>query len=275
MVKRILVGLGDRSYAASATKQAIRLARQFDAELAGITLFDVHRLENVGPVPIGAGAAATVLRQHRVQQAQEALQGAVAEFQSLCTATGLPHRILDAAGDPFEGLIAHARYYDLVVCGLKGLFGHGVVDEPPVELVRLVEGGVRPLIAVTDEDRQVRRVLIAYSGSAESAKTMKRFVQLRLWPQASVRIVTFGKTPEEARALLSDAAEYCRAHDLDPETEHIPKNPKHELLPYAKDHLIDLIVIGNSARSLLLRRVLGETALYAVEHAECPLFLSQ
>jgi len=144
-----------------------------------------------------------------------------------------------------------------------------------VELVRLVDGGVRPLIAVTDEYREVRRVLIAYSGSAESAKTMKRFVQLRLWPEASVRIVTFNKTPEEAQVLLSEAAEYCHVHGIDPVIEHVDKYPKHELLPYAKDHSIDAIVIGNSARNLLLRRVFGETVLSVIEHAECPLFLSQ
>jgi nucleotide-binding universal stress UspA family protein len=275
MIKRILVGLGDRVFAASATKQAIRFARQFDAELAGVTLCDVDRLEFLGPVPIGAGAAAAELREHRVRQMQEALQGAIDEFESLCTGAGVPHRVLQATGDPFEGLIAHSRYYDVVVSGLKNLFGHGVVDEPPVELVRLVDGGVRPLIAVTDEDREVRRVLIAYSGSAGSAKTMKRFVQLRLWPEASVRIVTFDKTPQEAEVLLSEAAEYCRAHGLDPATEHVDAHARHALLPYAKDHLIDAIVIGNSARNLLLRRVFGETALHVMQHAECPLFLSQ
>ncbi len=127
----------------------------------------------------------------------------------------------------------------------------------------------------TDEDREVRRVLIAYSGSVESAKTMKRYVQLRLWPEASLRIVTFNKTTDEANALLNDAAEYCRAHGLNPVTEHVKTHAKSALLPYAKDHLIDLIAIGNSARNLLLRRVFGETALHVVQHAQCPLFLCQ
>jgi nucleotide-binding universal stress UspA family protein len=37
----------------------------------------------------------------------------------------------------------------------------------------------------------------------------------------------------------------------------------------------DMIVLGNSARSLLMKRVLGETALHIIRNADRPLFLSQ
>jgi nucleotide-binding universal stress UspA family protein len=275
MIKRILVGLGDRVYAGTATRQAIRFAQQFGAEVAGVTLCDFDRLEHTGPVPIGAGGLAVELREHRVEQMRQALEAATAEFEAVCGAAGVPHRLLDGTGDPFEGLISHSRYYDLIVCGLKNLFGHGVVEEPPIELERLVEGGVRPLVAVTDQDREVRRVLIAYSGSIGSAKTMKRFVQSRVWPDAALRIVAFKGTREDGHALLAAAAEYCHAHGFSPETETIDEHPKNALLPYAKDHLIDAIVLGNSARSLLMRRVFGETALHVMRAAECPLFLCQ
>lgn len=275
MIKRILVGLGDREYSRSATQQGVRFAQQFGAEIAGVTLFDMDRLQHVGPVPIGAGGLATELREHRVEQMQEAIDAATAEFEAACAAAGVPHRLLQGTGDPFEGLISHSRYYDLIICGLKNLFGHGVVDEPPAELERLVEGGVRPLVAVAEEDREIRRVLIAYSGSIGSAKTMKRFAEARLWPDASVRIVTFQGACEDGHALLAAAAEYCRAHGMSPETEYVDKHPKDALLPYAKDHLIDAIVLGNSARNLLMRRVFGETALHVMQAAECPLFLCQ
>jgi nucleotide-binding universal stress UspA family protein len=37
----------------------------------------------------------------------------------------------------------------------------------------------------------------------------------------------------------------------------------------------DLIVIGNSAKSLMLRRIFGETALNTIQHSDVSLFLSQ
>jgi nucleotide-binding universal stress UspA family protein len=117
--------------------------------------------------------------------------------------------------------------------------------------------------------------LIAYSGSMESAKAMKHFVQMRLWPEATVRVITFDDNNPEATQLLADASEYCRAHSLTVETERLPGSPKEQLLPYAERWGADLTVIGNSAKNLLLRRIFGETALHAIRHANRPLFLAQ
>ena len=178
-------------------------------------------------------------------------------------------------GDPLDALVSLTRYHDLVICGLRSLFEHGVVDEPPDELALLVQEGIRPLLAVSDKDRSIRRVLIAYSGSMESAKTMRRFVQLRLWPDAKLKIVTFHEDQEEGESRLAQAADYCLAHGFEPETECIAKPPMENLLPYADQWKADLIVLGNSAKSMLLRRILGETALHVMRNADRPLFLAQ
>ena len=52
-------------------------------------------------------------------------------------------------------------------------------------------------------------------------------------------------------------------------------NVSPDLLPYAQDWDADLIVVGNSAQSLLLRKLFGETALHLIRHADRPLFLCQ
>jgi nucleotide-binding universal stress UspA family protein len=46
------------------------------------------------------------------------------------------------------------------------------------------------------------------------------------------------------------------------------------LLPNALELGSDLIVMGDSAKSLLTHRVFGDTALHVIRSAECPLFLS-
>ena len=115
-------------------------------------------------------------------------------------------------------MISLARYHDLMIFGLRSIFEYNVsivdlsIEEPKDTLARLISAGVRPIIAVSDTFRPIQKVLIAYSGSMESAKTMKRFVQLRLWPDAKLKIVTFQSSEEKARQLLYDASEYCRAH---------------------------------------------------------------
>jgi nucleotide-binding universal stress UspA family protein len=46
-------------------------------------------------------------------------------------------------------------------------------------------------------------------------------------------------------------------------------------LPIATYWQADMIVLGNSARNLLIKRLLGETALHIIRNADRPLFLCQ
>jgi nucleotide-binding universal stress UspA family protein len=264
MIKRILVGLGSENYAHSATLKAIELAQQHGAALTGVTLFDPERLDDTGPIPIGAGHLAKELRENRLKHAEETMRAVEVDYIATCQAAGVSFEVDRREGDPLDSLISLARYHDLIICGLQSLFEHADVGEPSPDLAKLVEEGVRPLIAVPENDRPIQRVLVAYSGSMESAKTMKRFVQMRLWPKATIRIVTFLEDQQLGAQRVFEAAEYCRAHGLEPETECVALPPLDNLLPYADDWEADLIVLGNSAKNMLLRRILGETALYVM-----------
>jgi len=267
MIKRILVGLGSLVYAHTATAKAIELAKSHDAELTGVTLFDTGRLDHTGAVPIGAGQLAKELKESRLDDVSGVIAAAEVHFAMACEKAGITYRIRRETGDPLAALASLTRYHDLVICGLQSLFEHGVVDEPHDELAILVREGVRPLLAVSDKDRPVKRVLICYSGSMESAKTMRRYVHLRMWPEARLKIVTFDADQAAGQARLEDAAEYCRAHGLEIEVECVANSPKQHLLPYADAWGTDLIVMGNSAKRLLLRRILGETALHVMRKA--------
>jgi nucleotide-binding universal stress UspA family protein len=275
MISRILVPLGGGTSLLPTIQQAVELAQIHGAELTAAALFDAPRLWAVGPVPVGASAAAVQLRRYRMDTAGQSLDEAIAEFEAAARVASLRHRIIRQEGNPIDLLAALSRYQDIVVAGLNGLFDWGLVDEPPDELVKLVHEGVRPIVAVNGQARSIRRVLIAYSGSLESAKAMKQFVQLRLWPDVQIKLLTFNEQVAEGERLLADAAEYCRSHGYQPEVEVLPFAPRGHLLEHAAAWDADLLVLGNSAKNLLLRRWFGETALEVIRHAELPLFLSQ
>ena len=275
MMKRILVGLGGTDYTVTAINQAVALAMAHDAEVTGVSIIDERRLTNVGPVPIGGGHYAHELAEDRIKKAQERVEWGVREFTEASRAAGVRHQVMREVGEPFTLMIDQARYHDLMIFGLRSLFEFDLVDDPHDALVRLVQAGVRPLIAVSKGFYPVKKVLIAYSGSMESAKAMKRFVQMRLWPEAQLRIVTFAHEVNKAEQLVGDAADYCRAHGFEPEEAFVPESPKDQLLPYAAEWGADLIVVGNSAKNLLLRRIFGETALHVIQNADRPLFLAQ
>lgn len=273
-MKRILFGMGGGPYVPVAMEYALELARRHGASITGLAVLDLVRLEDIGSIPIGGGAAAHQLREHRIKQAKQEADAVVAQFQARCSEAGVEHRLVQASGDPVEQFISCSRYHDLVVCGLQRIFEFGPVEDTPNDLVRLITEGVRPILAVTQEYRPIRNVVIAYSGSSESAKNMKRFVELHLWPDMKLKLITF-QAPEKGNALLQDAADYCRAHGYEVETEVLSGSAQEKILPFCDNCDADLIVVGNSAKNLLIRKIFGETALHVMRNSTRPLFLGQ
>lgn len=75
-------------------------------------------------------------------------------------------------------------------------------------------------------------------------------------------------------ATLSIAG-YFQAHGRAVDTDFAGGDPATEIVPYAQQWEADLIVAGNSAKNLLLRRLFGETALKLLRDSPLPLYLSQ
>lgn len=276
MIKRILSGICDPLYTVSVAKHTTDIAKKTSANVTGISVNDIARLRNVGPVAVGAAEYARQMVATRIEKDEKAVQSATDILVRLCDAENVPCTLVNGdGGSPFRQLLDTSRYHDLMVFGLKGLFDHGVIDEPPHELIQLIESGVQPVLAVGAEYREINRVLIAYSGSVESAKTIRDFVQVNAWPDATIRLIYVAKKPGDGPVLLSEMRDYLTAHGYEVEAEFVKGNPKKEVLREAEDWKADLLVVGNSAKSLLRRRVFGETALSVIAKSNLPLFLSQ
>ncbi|MCH8260880.1 MAG: universal stress protein, partial [Planctomycetes bacterium] len=260
---------------ATATKYALELAKLHKAEVTGVTDVDIAKLMKVGPVPIGGGAAAASLAEHRIHVTEEHVEQAIADFEHACANSGMIHCVDRETGDPFDRLIALWRYHDLTIAGLRGLFEYGVVEKPDDVLIRLISEGVRPILAVPKAYRPIRKVLVAYNGSMESAKALKQFVQMDLWPDIALQIVCFDMTPRESETLLADASSYCHSHGLAAQTQHVEGGPREHLLECAQQGEADLIVLGSTSRARILKRLLGDTVLHCLRNADVPLFLTQ
>lgn len=275
MLKRILVGIGGTAYTDVTLTRAIKLAKAHQAELTGISVINSKELRNIGIVGVGNEREAEAFRQQRVLGAYSQVQKSIDHFESLCEEHELKYKVELEKGDPFTLMIKHARHHDLIVFGLRSLFEFGDLVEPEAELMKLISKGVRPILAAAPVYRSIKRVVIAYSGSMESAETMRQFVQMSLWPLERVHIVYFGEDDATTKELLFDASEYVSMHGLKAQTEIIPGAPKKQLLEYANMINADMVVMGNSVKSVFFKDVVGETVLYTVQHSDIPLFLSQ
>ena len=276
MIKRILVGLAGTTFTPVAIRRAVALAKVHGAEVTGVTVLGPHRLrsrEQPAPAEIGRAAQPS---NRPIAGSPDSIEESIQHLEQSCNEAGVKCRLLREFGDAFTTLIDAARYHDVIVFGLGSVLKYAFPgDDPQDQLIRLIGAGVRPLIAVSEEFRPISRVLIAYNGSMESAKAMKRFVQMRLWPEAELKVMTFNPSEDRAYELLLAAEEYCRAHGFKVCHQSNPGDPKVLLLPAATLWQADMIVMGNSARSVLVRRVLGDTLLTTLTDTKIPLFLAQ
>lgn len=275
MLKRILVALSGTPFTPIAVRRGVQLAERHGAHLTGVTVVDIERLKDVGPIPLGGASTAKNLAEHRVAVTQERVETEIAGFEKACRDASVPYVVSREHGDAFEMLMGLWRYHDLTIIGLRGLFEYGVVQNPDDHIIKLIRRGVRPIIAVSSEYREVNRVLVAYDGSRHAAMAMKRFAELLLWPDVTVRLVCFGFEDEKATPLLIDATAYLRAHGYAPEAHSMPGGAKPGLLAHAQEWGADLVVMGSTYRSRIRKIVMGATTQEALMHAGMPLFLSQ
>jgi len=275
MMKRILLGIGGTPFTAVAIEQAVALASAHGARITAVTAVDPNHVCKLGPVPAGGGHYAKRMCDNRLEVTKNHIDQSIAALETSCSASGVTVDVARESGDTFDLLIDYARYHDLTLFGIRSIFEYQLMEEPEKDLIRLLSQGVRPILAVSNQSREVKRAMIAYSGSMESAKAMRRFVQFKLWPAAKLEIVHFGSQADDARRLLDPAAAYCRDHGYAVDTHDVSGTAKEQLLARAQQLDVDLIVMGNSIRKLWLRKVLGDTVLHVLTHADRPIFLSQ
>jgi hypothetical protein len=130
-----------------------------------------------------------------------------------CQAANVKYRILKESVHPLSQLVDLAHFHDLMVLGLRSIFLYGfLAGDLESLLIQLINSGLRPMIAVSEEFCHISRVLIVYSESVESANAMKRFFQMRLWPSVELKIFSFHPSAEKAKEMMRSAEDYCRSH---------------------------------------------------------------
>ncbi len=222
------------------------------------------------------GQYAQELRDSRAKRSHRLDENAIGTFEAACKSAGVPLRAIREEGRPLEVLTKVWRYHDLCLLSARGWFDYGVLPEPQNELLKLIASGVRPILTVTETPRPFRRALVAYNGSFESAKSMKQFLQMSLWPNMELHIACVGKpkSEEAPNELLENAAGYCRLYGHSPVGVHLDGDIQEALLRHAEKVEADVIVLGSSYRKILLMKRFGRNALALIKESKVPLFLS-
>lgn len=272
MIKKILVALGGSQYMESVIATAISQAKRHGAVLHGVAVVDETLIDHGESVPIGAGDAAREAREKRMEAARRGANEALARFVTTCGEAGVDVTSEVIEGDAVECLRLAWRFQDVGIIGVREAFDYDVVAHDPTHVVRLINEGVRPLIAVDSKTTEMHRVLIAFNGSFESCKSLKQWALTHAQNDVVVRVLTVGD--ECCDDDLESARAYVEAHDVaSADTLRIKGDPDTEILREANAWNADLIVAGSTGRNWLKRMMIGDTARVLVEQTNIALFL--
>lgn len=278
MLKRILVGVSGTPALEAKISYTLDLAKRHGAQVQLVDVVDVDRLGEIGPIPIGAGHFAKRMIAKRIESSHEISNSAVKIFTERCQSEGVSVETLSHEGDPLAVIAGLWRYADICILGARGWFDHNVLDDPEEALGQVIATGVRPILAVPDEARPIRKAAIFYNGALEAAKAMKHYVQHDIYPDIRhVDLVCVGnsKTGEPVGKLLDDAEEFLALHDVSSEAHILQSDDRvASALHFTKEHDIDLMVMGGSYHRVLLSKRFGHMTLSLLRQADVPIFLS-
>ena len=126
--RTVLLALAKGPNLDGAIREAIELARGHDAELCGMAIIDVPRLSNVGPVAVGAGWHAQMMRDRRIRLARMAAAEAIQRFEELAAASGLRWSVRLEEGRPARLLASAAPAECLLAVAPGAWFDQGILE---------------------------------------------------------------------------------------------------------------------------------------------------
>ncbi|WP_135666052.1 universal stress protein [Halorhabdus rudnickae] len=118
----------------------------------------------------------------------------------------------------------------------------------------------------------IERILFPTDGSAGATATLEHALDLAADHDASVHVLTVGDADGEypGREVLDLAADRIRDRGLDSETVLREGRPYREILEYAEEDNVDLIVMPTHGRTGLERLLLGSVTAKVMRLADVP-----
>jgi len=277
MIKKILVALDPDSDTPIATRFALDIARRHDAEITGLAVVDMGSIESSSRGGgIGSMYYAEKLRDQLTTDARQKAQDLIAAFEDLVSDSGVRFSELVQEGVPFERIVEDMKVHDLLLVGREPHFFYSHPKEATETLARIVRLTVGPTLIVHECCSEVKKVIIAYDGSAAAARAMRSFVHTNPFGrEIEIRLLgVYRDEPHESEFFLSQADDYLKAHGFEAQAMALKSNEVNEvIMEQVESFEAELVVAGAHSKSTLRAMAFGSTTKFLVGNCPVPLFL--
>lgn len=272
-VRRILAVLPPNGSGDTVLGHAVEAARVHGAAITGMSVVDLPRLAEVGPMPIGGGTYARMMADARLRRCRERTADALERFEADCRRHKLTHAMRHEEGDAGAVIEGASAAHDLVLVPATRALSDDEAGDPLRTALGLLARGVRPVVVAAGPVRPVRRVAFCHDGSARAARTLSWLAQLGPWPEAAVHLVGLGEPSARLDAALADGEALLAAHGRHSERRGTVAGGEDLLSAISGGPGPEVVVIGNAGGLLLPMRVCASAALRAVHDPDRPVVL--
>ncbi len=281
MIRSILVALAEGDLGAE--NYAFWLAKKEGSHVHAIAVVDITAFE-VPMIGTPDGFMPSVVP-HSFRESQSLMDEMNArcrerlnQFAEQCASRNLSCSTETKTGIPAEVFSQSAVAHDIVVVSRTGYNPKANTSETIDSLVApLIRKSVRPvLVAGTEfqEENEIRNILVAYDGSAHSARALLIAAELAARPGIHLTLVTVVPSEDSGMEILAPAEAFLAHHGVTPRKQvEVSSKPATVISTLVASGNVDLLIMGAYGHSPIREVLFGSTTQRILSHCSANVIL--
>lgn len=275
MIKRILLVLDNSKPGIHAQDYAIELAKRYKAHLTGLAILDTPWITAAQPEPLG-GPAFKIQRDDMViRQSQEHIDFLLSEFKERCANEKLAFTVQEAEGFPAVEVERLAHEHDIIIVGKTTDFHFDLDEDSDITVKHIARDNPRPLLMIPPEYKTTSKVMVAYDGSLQVARSLHMFLLLGLAKDKEMHIVSGHKNIDKAEVVAKRAVAMCEAYGVKAQHHAIDLEGgvAESLLRTLESLDASILVMGGFSHNILHEAIFGSCTKTLMRASTVPVFL--
>jgi nucleotide-binding universal stress UspA family protein len=278
MYQNILLCTDGSPAADVATDYAIWFGKKLNARLRALYVTDIRLLE--GPWisdlsgAIGAQPYSALLPQLQQIQREKAVT-VLAAVEKRCRDGSVACETAYDTGSLTQVILDNEVKADMIVLGQRGEHAAWLAGALGSSVERVVRASVKPCLITPDKFHQIRHMLIAYDGSAESSKALRAGVALApvLGAKMTITMVAAHGAEDAAFEALHKAKQQALEAGVTAHAEPLRGDPEIQILELKESVGADLIIMGAYGHTRIREFILGSTTSHVLRKSDVPVLL--
>jgi nucleotide-binding universal stress UspA family protein len=278
MIKSILVPTDGSSSSNLALEYGLSLAAKFQARVTGVYVVDIRLLEGPFFSDI-SGALGFTPYQNFLPKIQKILedkaQTILDGFAARCTGAHFEPRVKRYTGIVSNVIAEEGKKVDIIVIAQRGehaKWSTGLLGSTTESVVRKA---TKPVLVTPPTFRELKRVLVAYDGSAGANKALKVACELGLDLSLELDVLIVSHDMTWADSAREEVTEFIEPYRLPVDVAVREGKAEEEIVAFSQERGSDLVIMGAYGHSRIREFVLGSTTAMVIRTSGIPVLLTR